>query len=766
MLTVSGLLAQAPVNDDVCNATGLLVDGSTNSFDNFNSTVQTGEQSIAPPAGNGLGNSEWFEDGITSSVWFTFTAPASGAVEFDMCSDGTNFDTQIAVYDVIDCNDFGTFNLIGANDDIPNGCPAPADEYASRLEVYCMVPGQTYYILIDGWFSSGVSADTVGNFDIALTEIPAPDLTLDVLSLPPTCNGATDAILAASGAGGGLPYQFSWTIPGGGVAASQVLINRGPGTYTVELRDACDTVRTATVTLDDPAPLTLNASPFVEANCDSTYNLGDAYSIADARDESIERKRAYQYLNTATAPFKRTNLRNPSVIDNIDYDFGPTFPLLLGGDFVDSLFAIGSADFNQIFAYRVNPETGDFTQLPTAISLPAEHTLVDAAYDATTGTFYVMALFTPPATQPGSFFIDTTRIFSVDLTTGATNFVTNVVLDPFHPIFFAIDTAGVAYTADEFTSSLYAFDVTTGAATLVGDMAITVDNLYFATNNPNNPRIKAFRADVDPLTNNLYATLPGPDGPQVLYTISTETGRAVPLGNTVGSESFMMAIASEAPDNEPYTYSWISAGPLSADTVAAPAIEGLSNDSVTYLLLVEDECGAQADAEIVVTYPLGISTEVGTDSTTGNAFASVIVNKGTPPYQFAWNDPNSTTDSVLTDVAAGVYLVTVQDANGCRRSLPVEVLATDIAQPLPGLQRFRAYPNPTTGQVRLDVRMAQPTDLTLTLQSLQGQVLRQAAMSATSSFEQTWALDDLAAGLYLLNLRTPQGQRTIKLSVR
>ena len=112
----SVLLAQAPANDNVCDAIQIPVDGMVYTYSNVNSTAEPGESAIAPPH-QYLGQLSWnFDTLITSSIWFTFGAPPSGGVLVDLCNDSagtTTFDTQLAIYEVDSCADFGTFVLRG-----------------------------------------------------------------------------------------------------------------------------------------------------------------------------------------------------------------------------------------------------------------------------------------------------------------------------------------------------------------------------------------------------------------------------------------------------------------------------------------------------------------------------------------------------------------------------------------------------------------------------------------------------------------------------
>ena len=154
----------APGNDLVCNAIALPVNGTVQpGFTNVNATASAGEQAIVPTANDC--NTSWCETGgnvVSRSVWFKFVAPASGKVEVSTCG-LAEFDTQLAVYKSTDCANFGTFTLVGANDDGPTTCHTGFD---SRLEIAGLVSGTTYWVMVDGY---GTSA---GLFGIKITELP------------------------------------------------------------------------------------------------------------------------------------------------------------------------------------------------------------------------------------------------------------------------------------------------------------------------------------------------------------------------------------------------------------------------------------------------------------------------------------------------------------------------------------------------------------------------------------------------------------------
>lgn len=134
-----------PVNDDICNAVELTLDEESGPFTNAYATVQSNEPH--PVEGDCSTAMEWcVEGGLHNSIWFTFIAPNSGAVNIE--TDG--FDNQIAVYDAENCNDIISgneelFELIAANDDWQD-----SDYSATIEEITGLTSGKTYWLQMDG----------------------------------------------------------------------------------------------------------------------------------------------------------------------------------------------------------------------------------------------------------------------------------------------------------------------------------------------------------------------------------------------------------------------------------------------------------------------------------------------------------------------------------------------------------------------------------------------------------------------------------------
>lgn len=114
----------------------------------------------------------------------------------------------------------------------------------------------------------------------------------------------------------------------------------------------------------------------------------------------------------------------------------------------------------------------------------------------------------------------------------------------------------------------------------------------------------------------------------------------------------------------PYTYAWGKEG----DAAFVETTENLSFLAAgTYTLLVTDAVGSTATHTVVITEPNLLAATVGGTNVLCNGgtdgSASVAVGGGTAPYTYSWS--NGSTESALSDLAAGTYTVTATDANGC-----------------------------------------------------------------------------------------------------
>ena len=155
------------------------------------------------------------------------------------------------------------------------------------------------------------------------------------------------------------------------------------------------------------------------------------------------------------------------------------------------------------------------------------------------------------------------------------------------------------------------------------------------------------------------------------------------------NDGWVVATIEGGADCEIYTMTWSD---LNATYSTIENATGLSVG--TYLFHVQDTNGCQAVDSIALTEP--DSVELILDSQVYNGgyniscagasdgIIDLTVLYGTPPYSVSWGNGETTED--ISGLSAGIYIVTVTDANGCEviseitLSEPVE-LASEITSP-------------------------------------------------------------------------------------
>ena len=129
------------------------------------------------------------------------------------------------------------------------------------------------------------------------------------------------------------------------------------------------------------------------------------------------------------------------------------------------------------------------------------------------------------------------------------------------------------------------------------------------------------------------------------------------FGNSTGS-----ATVTAANGTSGYTYSWAPSGETAATA------SGLA--AGTYTVTVTDANGCTTTATANITQPAAALTASITAQTNvlcfGNATGSATVTaaNGTSGYTYSWA-PSGETTATASGLAAGSYVVTVTDANGC-----------------------------------------------------------------------------------------------------
>ena len=128
------------------------------------------------------------------------------------------------------------------------------------------------------------------------------------------------------------------------------------------------------------------------------------------------------------------------------------------------------------------------------------------------------------------------------------------------------------------------------------------------------------------------------------------------------------ATATPASGTAPYTYSW-SNGTTNIVSTNNPSGTVLSAGS--YTVTVHDANGCNATAVVTITQPnpltITVTSQTGITCHGGSNGAGTVQGwGGTSPYNYSWNSGPTSTSASKSGLIAGVYTVTITDANGCQ----------------------------------------------------------------------------------------------------
>jgi hypothetical protein len=244
-----------PSADFFADAIALTGTQITVSGSNVGATAEPGE-----PAGEGT-------NGDVNSVWWNWTAPASGQVEINTF--GSSLDTVLAVYTGAGLD---KLNLFAANDD--------ALDTQSQV-LFSATAGTTYHISVDGYGS-----DT-GDFTLRLGTTPANDSFANATVVPGgTVTGANLAATQETGEGAGTSgaintVWWSWTAP----TTGEVTVNTHGSDFdtilAIHTGSAMGGLTMIAVNDDSSFPSTTTSQVTFQAYAGTTYHFAvDGYQNA------------------------------------------------------------------------------------------------------------------------------------------------------------------------------------------------------------------------------------------------------------------------------------------------------------------------------------------------------------------------------------------------------------------------------------------------------------------------------------------------------
>lgn len=499
-----------------------------------------------------------------------------------------------------------------------------------------------------------VKISDVNNCTVQATAIinGPPQIMAHVLSYNNvTCNGANDGMVKLLTNGGvgyfpgaNLTYTYVFAPTGYSVAAnSPTVTNLPPANYTIYVYDANQCYDTIRLNITEPPPLTLTTAVQQTVSCKGGYDgVASAtvqggtpfytYYWYDASGNIVANQSTANYLPAGNYTVSITDFYNCSITGSVSI-IEPASPVSITGVSLQvAQTNCASAPSNTLYI-NVGGGMGNYTysSTPAAINSSVNVNVPSNSYTiyvsdingCTTNTTYVINL--PPA-----FTATAVQVQSVTCN-GYTNGAVSVI---------AQGGTG-AYTYTWLPNNNYGqtqYNLAAGVYTvLISDSRPCV------------------------ISETVQVIEPPP-----LQIVNLQSNPAL-CGNANGG-----ATVTASGGMPPYTYTWSSV-PIQTNSVAF----GLTGGT-TYSVFVEDINNCIIWDTIFIPNPLpplitNISFTPPLCYGNNNGSASVSFVNGVPPISINWQPGNWPGSATIYNVPAGIYTVTLTDANGCQTYTTINV---------------------------------------------------------------------------------------------
>ncbi len=484
--------------------------------------------------------------------------------------------------------------------------------------------------LNEGVYTLTVTDDATGCTAIETTEISEPDfIMVSVSCTEETSNNANDGTCSVSVSGGTAPYTELWSNGGTGVTITGL----APGTYCVTVTDANNCTEESCGTVN-------------EVNCNLSLNL------------SSENASCFE-ANDGTATVATTGGTDPIMINWSTGASTQSINNLAAGSYsvtvtdnqgceVIEQFVISEPDELMVGLNSTNP-TSNGAADGTATATPQGGT-PGYAYNWSTG-------------GTGQTIINLSAgIYTVTVNDNNGCTVVNEVelTDP------SVDCG--SFAGQTIGANVLCFGESTGSASVsVGGGTMPYEYLW--NNNETTALISNLSAGTYTVTvidaNDCDLTFSVQIDEPTALSVNVNGVNPATLGGNDGS-----ATAAGMGGVSPYVSNW-SNGQTGAVLMGVPA--------GTYIVTVTDSNDCTAIEEVVLTDPgancddLTISidlVEILCNGFENGAMIATAAN-GTEPYSYAWS--NGVMTAVNSGIGAGVYSLTVTDAEGCTLSAEEEL---------------------------------------------------------------------------------------------
>ncbi|WP_187271059.1 SdrD B-like domain-containing protein [Neolewinella aurantiaca] len=448
---------------------------------------------------------------------------------------------------------------------------------------------------------------------VACTTVDENPPAVTLVDVDAQCDGSDDGAITANPSGGVAPYSYSWTTG----ANTRTITGLAPGVYRVTLTDARGCTATANAVIDEPDPITGNIFG------DNTVCPGEADAFIRIAPQGGTPPYSYVWspggqtgqgigpLGAGTYGVTVTDANECTLVDTYVITESPEVDVVITGD----MLLCGAGTTGSLTASPVSGPASQYTYLwNTGATSPTINNVT-----------------------PGDYTVTATDVNGCTATATATVRLINLSLS-------LNSTATTCIDAADGTATV----VATG-----GDMPY----LYQWSNGQTTQTITGLTPGVYGVTvteaNNCKVSGNIQVGAPPALNISVTPTNIVCNGDNNGTIDVTVTGGTPA-----YSYLWND---------GSTAEDRTNLSAGTYGLTVTDINGCTDNITVQINEPavLDINEFITNVSCEGDASGSIelAVSGGTPAYSYAWS--NGSTTRILNNLSAGVYTVTVTDANEC-----------------------------------------------------------------------------------------------------
>ncbi|NLF44311.1 MAG: T9SS type A sorting domain-containing protein [Bacteroidales bacterium] len=217
--------------------------------------------------------------------------------------------------------------------------------------------------------------------------------------------------------------------------------------------------------------------------------------------------------------------------------------------------------------------------------------------------------------------------------------------------------------------------------------------------------------------------------------------------------SISLAVSGGVP---PYSYLWDGGQTLSA-------IYSLSGGLYSVTITDSNLCEITKEINLFTPQEIIVNPTI-THTTAGQNQGSITLNVSGGAGGFTYEWSNGSNEASITGLGAGIYTVTITDANECQVYYQYTIGIVSVSELLAEESRLVVYPIPSSDVVFVDFIGSWPEKVKVELLNLEGQRLMNAEAEVVSPNGKTKISTALLKpGVYILKVYTKDGYVTQKI---